>query len=64
MINEYKLESHFRKKMENLGNGIISGTIDIQRNGLEYDLIRFTLEPCNFTLNMSQDFVLTYFKQE
>ena len=27
-------------------------------------LIRFTLEPCNFTLNTCQDFVFTYFKQE
>ena len=27
-------------------------------------VIRFTLEPCNFTLNTFQDFVFTYFKQE
>ena len=29
-----------------------------------YGLIRFTLEACNFTLNIFQDFVFTYFKQE
>ena len=48
--------------------------IDNQRNGLEtqakaimllmlhlwYGLIRFTLELCNFTLNVFQDFVFTY----
>ena len=28
-----------------------------------YGLIRFTLEPRNFTLNIFQDFVLTYLKQ-
>ena len=27
-------------------------------------VIRFTLEPCNFTLNTFQDSVFTYFKQE
>ena len=46
-------------------------TIDNLRNGLETQakvyatsVIRFTLEPCNFTLNTFQDFVFTYFKQE
>ena len=46
-------------------------TIDNLRNGLETQakvyatsVIRFTLGPCNFTLNTFQDFVLTYFKQE
>ena len=53
-------------------------TIDNQGDGLEtqakslmlltphpwYGLIRFTLEPCNFTLNISQDFLFTYSKQE
>ena len=29
-----------------------------------YGLIRFTFEPCNFTLNVFQDFVFTYLKQE
>ena len=49
------------------------GIIDNQRNGLETQAkalmtsmirpdIRFTLEPCNFTLNIFQDFVFTYFK--
>ena len=52
--------------------------IDNQRNGLEtqakasmlltrhpwYGLICYTLEPCNFTLNILQDFLFTYFKQE
>ena len=46
-------------------------TINNLRNGLETQakvyatsVIRFTLEPCNFTLNTFQDFVFTYFKQE
>ena len=46
-------------------------TIDNLRNGLETQaevyatsVIRFTLEPCNFTLNTFQDSILTYFKQE
>ena len=53
-------------------------TIDNQKNGLEtqakasmlltrhpwYGLICYTLEPCNFTLNILQDFQFTYFKQE
>ena len=53
-------------------------TINHQRNELEtqgkslmllmlypwYDLIRFTLKPCTFTLNIFQDFAITYFKQE
>ena len=47
---------------------VLSGcTIDNQRNGLETpakalmtSLIRFTLEPCNFTLNIFQDFVSTF----
>ena len=50
---------------------LISSTIDNLRNGLETQaevyatsVIRFTLEPCNFTLNTFQDFVFTYFKQE
>ena len=45
--------------------------IDNLRNGLETQakvyatfVIRFTLEPCNFTLNTFQDSVFTYFKQE
>ena len=29
-----------------------------------YGLICFTLEPCNFILNIFQDFVFTYFEQE
>ena len=48
----------------------VSKTIDL-RNGLETQakvyassVIRFALEPCNFTLNTFQDFVFTYFKQE
>ena len=43
-------------------------TIDNLRNGLETQakvyatsVIRFTLEPCNFTLNTFQDSVFTYF---
>ena len=46
-------------------------TIDNLRNGLQTQakvyatsVIRFTLEPCNFTLNTFQDSVFTYFKQE
>ena len=46
-------------------------TINNLRNGLETQakvyatsVIRFTLEPCNFTLNTLQDSVFTYFKQE
>ena len=49
-------------------------TIHNQRNGLETQakalmtsvirLIRFTLEPCNFNLNIFQDFVLTYLKKD
>ena len=49
----------------------LSYIIDNLRNGLETQakvyatsVIRFTLEPCNFTLNTFQDFVFTYFKQE
>ena len=45
--------------------------IDNLRNGLETQakvyatsVIRFTLEPCNFTLNTFQGFVSTCFKQE
>ena len=52
--------------------------IDNQQNRLEtqakvsmlltrhpwYGLICCTLEPCNFTLNILQDFLFTYFKQE
>ena len=46
-------------------------SIDYQRNGLETHAIKlhniryaFYLEPCNFTLNPFQDFVLTSFKPE
>ena len=56
----------------------LSYTIDNQKNGLEtqakasmlltrhpwYGLICYTLEPCNFTLNILQDFLFTHFKQE
>ena len=49
----------------------LSHTIDNLRNGLETQakvyatsVIRFTLEPSNFTLNTFQDFVFTHFKQE
>ena len=49
----------------------LSLTIDNLRNGLETQakvyatsVIRFTLEPCNFTLNTFQNSVFTYFKQE
>ena len=49
----------------------VGSTIDNLRNGLETQakvyatsVIRFTLEPCNFTLNTFQDFVFTYFKKE
>ena len=52
-------------------NGMQGKIIDNLRNGLETQakvyatsVIRFTLEPCNFTLNTFQDFVFTYFKQE
>ena len=56
------------------GEESIDLTINNQRNGLEtqtkalmtsvYGLIRFTLESCNVTLNIFQDFVFTDFKQE
>ena len=52
-------------------DNLLSSTIDNLRNGLETQakvygtfVIRFTLEPCNFTLNTFQDFVFTCFKQE
>ena len=51
--------------------GVVDGVIDNLRNGLETQakvyatsVIRFTLEPCNFTLNTFQNSVFTYFKQE
>ena len=50
---------------------VVHANIDNLRNGLETQakvyatsVIRFTLEPCKFTLNTFQDFVFTYFKQE
>ena len=49
----------------------VSVIIDNLRNGLETQaklyatsVIRFTLKPCNFTLNTFQDSVFTYFEQE
>ena len=52
-------------------NFVVCFIIDNLRNGLETQakvyatsVIRFTLEPCNFTLNAFQDSVFTYFKQE
>ena len=38
--------------------------IERAKETLSYDLIRFTLEPCNFALNLFQDFVFTYFDQK
>ena len=52
-------------------NDIVDPTIDNLRNGpatqakvYATSVIRFTWEPCNFTLNTFQDFVFTYSKQE
>ena len=62
-----------------VSTGLFRCTTDNQKNGLEtpakasmlltrhprYGLICHTLEPCNFTLNILQDFLLvTYFKHE
>ena len=44
---------------DNLRNGLKT-----QANVYATSVIRFTLEPCNFTLNTFQDSVFTYFKQE
>ena len=51
--------STFRTTIDNLRNGL-----ETQAKVYATSVIRFTLEPCNFTLNAFQDFVFTYFKQE
>lgn len=43
-----------------VSNNRQSKEMDVNANGL----IRFTVEPCNFTLNIFQDFVFRYVKQE
>ena len=42
-------------------NSFLAKNFAVVESGL-YGLIRFILEPCNFTLNMFQDFVFTNFK--
>ena len=60
-----------RKTTPRQDRALVHASIDNLRNGLETQakvyatsVIRFTLEPCNFTLNTFQDSVFTYFKQE
>ena len=67
----YIIKQLFYSRSSYMRDSRPGATIDNLRNGLETQakvyatsVIRFTLEPCKFTLNTFQDSVFTYFKQE